>query len=183
MDWLTFMAPQRSSTMTKEIRFAQLVKASGKPQTATLWAKPRKNSPFMEAVKQNRVLTVVQPHKNAKDFGLIGFHEQPLASYFVFPKKLPINSEATVTGIKYDLLAEPQAVQSAPVKAKVVKVEEQFRIVVERIATVELTLVLKAANKEAAIKKSFAAAEKESFDIEHAEIQTRIKSASKRRHD
>jgi hypothetical protein len=169
--------------MTKEIRFAQLVKASGKPQTATLWSKPKKHSPFMEAVKQNRVLTVIQPHKSAKDFGLIGFHEQPLASYFVFPKKLPSNSDARVVGIKYDLLNEPQREQSAPAKAKPIKVEEQYRVVVERVVTVELTFVLKAANKEVAMKEALKAAQKEPFDIEHAEVQTKPKSASKRFHD
>jgi hypothetical protein len=88
-----------------------------------------------------------------------------------------------VVGIKYDLLNEPQREQSAPAKAKPIKVEEQYRVVVERVVTVELTFVLKAANKEVAMKEALKAAQKEPFDIEHAEVQTKPKSASKRFHD
>lgn len=97
----------------------------------------------MNAVRENRVLTVIQRHKNAKDFGLIGFHPQPLATYFIFPKPLPPDSDSRVIGIKYDLLNDPETKQpSAPVKPKIKKREKKFKVVVERTATTELDRTL-----------------------------------------
>lgn len=53
--------------MGKEVRFAQLVAASGRPQTLTLWTDPKKNPQFMKAVKENRVVTIVQkPREHQK---------------------------------------------------------------------------------------------------------------------
>jgi hypothetical protein len=178
MDLLTFIPHKRNSAMSKKVRFSQLVKASGKPQTVILWTRPRKNSSFTKAVKQNRVLTVVRGHKNAKDFGLLGFHEQPLASYFIFPEPLPLDSDVRVVGIKYDLIRETEATSTAPAKAKAVKSHPKFKIVVERIASIELTMVLSALTKDEAMKKALEAAEADPFDTDHAKIQNRIKSAN-----
>lgn len=95
--------------MANEIRFAQLVKKSGEPETLTLWTEPEKNPDFMKAVRQNRVLTVIQrPAAHHKDFGTIGFLKENHALYFLFPKPLPKEPNAQVVGIKYDLLQKEQ---------------------------------------------------------------------------
>jgi hypothetical protein len=61
----------------------------------------------MQAVKQNRVITVVQePASKRKDFGEIGFHQRGGAAYLVFPRPLPKSKQANVVGINYSLLAQ-----------------------------------------------------------------------------
>ncbi len=72
----------------KEIRFTKLIESSGRPEPATLWSNPKTNRPFMKAVKENRVLTLIQkPAGTHKDFGLIGFHQQSFATHNVFRRK------------------------------------------------------------------------------------------------
>ena len=93
--------------MEKRLRFGDLVRNSGRPQPLTLWTKPEKNGTLKRAIKGNRVLTVIQePGKT--DFGAIGFHLQPGASYFIFPRALPRAENARVIGINYQLV-EPDA--------------------------------------------------------------------------
>jgi hypothetical protein len=121
------------------IRFRDLVKMAGTPEPKSLWADPKNDRDFMRAVKQKRVLTVVQESRR-KDFGELGFHQHPGALYFIFPKSLPAE-KGRVIGIKYDLAeaAEPADVispaelkreakqkagkASKPKKAKPVRVE------------------------------------------------------------
>lgn len=68
--------------MPKEIRFSKLVEDSGKPETATLWVKPEMDLHLQEALKTNRILTVLQhPGTGKKDFGQIGLHPQKSAIY------------------------------------------------------------------------------------------------------
>ena len=104
--------------MTKVLRFAALVKTCGHPQTVTLWTKPENNPALMKAVRENRVLTVIQKSSShRKDFGLIGFQPHQFALYLVFPKRLPkADDHATVVGIRYDLIEEPDA-PNPPAKA------------------------------------------------------------------
>src|ERR1041385_729850 len=98
------------------IRFNELVKTAGHPEPKLLWSDPRRDRQFMKAVSQNRVLTVIQgPASKKKDFGEIGFHQQPRAAYFVFPKSLPAR-EGRVVGIKYDLIEQPKSSDSITVK-------------------------------------------------------------------
>jgi hypothetical protein len=97
----------------KQIRFSELVKKCGKPETVTLWTKPENNPPFIKAVRQNRVLTLVlKPHGNHPDFGEISFHQKPNALYLVFPRSLPKSVGARVIGIKYDLIEERASVSA-----------------------------------------------------------------------
>jgi len=70
------------------IRFRDLVRTAGSPEPKSLWTDPKKDRDFMRAVKEKRVLTVVQEAKRS-DFGELGFHQHPHAFYFVFPKPLP----------------------------------------------------------------------------------------------
>ena len=93
----------------KTVRFTQLVETAGKPVAVTLWTAPKDDPDFSKAMREERVLTVIQRNVGAKaDYGLVGFFEQPLATYLVFPKRLPYPPETKVVGIKYDQLAEPQ---------------------------------------------------------------------------
>src|SRR5947209_6222026 len=93
----------------KELRFTKLVEESGKPQAITLWADPHHDRTFMKAVKEHRVVTLKQePTAKKKDFGRVGFFEEPHVSYLVFPKPLRADPETCVVGIKYDLLDEPK---------------------------------------------------------------------------
>src|SRR5688572_6693013 len=89
--------------MGKSIRFAELVKRSGRPEVATLWQDPEKDPEFKKAIHQNRVLTVRQETVgNKKDFGEVGFQKARNVSYLIFPKPLPKTEEARVVGIKYE---------------------------------------------------------------------------------
>ena len=93
--------------MPNNVRFGDLVRDSGRPTVHTLWTKPGGDKPFMQAVKRNRVLTVVQdPTSKRKDYGEIGFHQRDSASYLVFPRPLPKTSAGRVIGINYQLLAD-----------------------------------------------------------------------------
>lgn len=94
----------------KTVRFAQLISDSGRPEIVTLWAPPETNRDFMKAVKENRVLTLIQRNVGSKtDYGLIGFFKEQQVSYLVFPKRLAHAHETKVIGIKYEELGESGA--------------------------------------------------------------------------
>lgn len=91
------------------IRFRELVKKAGQPEEKSLWTDPKRDREFQKAVKENRVLTIVQqPTAKKKEFGEIGFHEQRYATYLVFPKRLPAEADAKVIGIDYALIGHPE---------------------------------------------------------------------------
>src|SRR4249919_16044 len=93
--------------MRKTIRFGDLVRASGRPQTITLWTAPEKNKSFSKAVRENKVLTIhPDPGGHRKEYGQIGFHQQHGAIYMVFPKPLP-KENSRIVGINYQLAVEP----------------------------------------------------------------------------
>jgi hypothetical protein len=92
------------------VRFAQVVQESGRPDPVTLWTDPQKDSGFQAAMRQNRVMTVIQETVGThKDLAIVGFHPVEHASYLVFPKSLGKFEGKRVVGIKYDLLDVPQA--------------------------------------------------------------------------
>ena len=126
------------------MRFGDLVRSAGRPQTVTLWTGPKKDRSFNQARRQNRVLTVVQkPTTKHKDFGIIGFHEEPHAPYLVFPRPLPKDQDSRVVGINYQLLDEPVVADTGrpadlkPKKppAKPKAVEKAFTVKVRRTAS------------------------------------------------
>src|ERR1051325_6446387 len=96
--------------MGKTIRFGDLVRASGQPEPVALWQAPEKDKSFMRAVKENKVLTVIQePRAKTKDYGLIGFHQHSHASYFIFPRRLTAKGDnVRVVGINYQLVQQPK---------------------------------------------------------------------------
>lgn len=97
--------------MAKKVRFGDLVRNSGRPRVITLWTKPEKIPSLTAAIKQNRVLTVIQePSKT--DYGMIGFQLHPGALHLIFPRALPCEN-ARVIGMNYQLVEEP-AITDAP---------------------------------------------------------------------
>jgi hypothetical protein len=100
------------SAGSKQIRFVQLVKASGQPHPATLWAAhPNKDPEFKKAIAENRILTIHHVNVgNKKEFGEIGFRTGGASGYLIFPKALPMAEGTRVIGLKFDMLTE------APVK-------------------------------------------------------------------
>ena len=89
------------------IRFGDLVRGSGRPRVVTLWTDPKKDRSFSKAMRENRVLTV---HTDAtgrrKEYGEIGFYQEPGALYLVFPERLPEERKARIVGINYQLAQE-----------------------------------------------------------------------------
>ena len=111
------------SAPLKQIRFTQLVKASGRPHPATLWvADPKQDPEFKKAIGENRILTIHHVNVgNKKESGEIGFQTGGAAGYLIFPKPLPIAEGTRVIGLKFDMLVEPaikDPVKIKPVKAK-----------------------------------------------------------------
>ena len=92
--------------MDKRLRFGDLVRNSGRPQVVTLWTKPEENRALTDAVKKNRVLTVIQ-EPGKRDCGMIGFELKPGALFLIFPRPLPREQNARVVGINYQLVQEP----------------------------------------------------------------------------
>src|ERR1041384_750518 len=100
------------------VRLAQVVKMCGRPAPVTLWAGPKKDASFQAALRENRVLTLIQETVGTrKDFGVVGFHRDNTASYWVFPKALDAFEDKRVIGINYDLVK----VEPPPDPVKVVK--------------------------------------------------------------
>jgi hypothetical protein len=105
----------------KTVRLDVLLKNAGRPVQVTLWTKPEDDRDFMRAVKDKRVVTVIQHNVGTKkDYGLVGFHPQERATYLIFPKPLGMPDETKVVGIKYDQLAtaEPKGAIYTPPKLK-----------------------------------------------------------------
>jgi hypothetical protein len=171
--------------MPKDIRFAELVKKSGKPETVTLWTKPEDNPSLMKAVRENRVLTVKhKPTEKHKDFGQIGFHQEPSALYLVFAKPLPKATDARVIGIKYDLVEEPvakKAVSKKELKApkilpKPKPVEKKFSVTVRRTATVETKLIVTATKISDAQEQALKILKQTKFEA--GQVEDEVKSVT-----
>src|SRR3954469_24195900 len=163
----------------RSIRFSELVKKSGQPEMVTLWTKPKDNHGFMQAVKKNRVLTLIEePAGTRKDFGRIGFHQQPYALYLVFPKPLPKDPKARVVGIKYEAVADPEVTNPIPLKdlkapRRVAKppLKKRFEVTIRRKATVETSRTITAENEAKAKVQACETVAQEAFDPSEAEVQ------------
>src|ERR1043166_4784926 len=92
--------------MESKVRFGDLVRNSGRPQVVTLWTKPEQNPSLMKAIKQNRVMTVIQ-EAQTRPYGVLGFEVQPGALYLLFPRALPRREKARVIGINFQLIEQP----------------------------------------------------------------------------
>jgi hypothetical protein len=181
--------------MGKTVRFAELVKAAGKPYVATLWGGPQTDRNFTRAVRENRVLTVHQPiGSQQKDFGVVGFHEDKNVSYFVFPKRLRAQPETQVIGIKYDLLAtEPvadplsrpitaprsksHAHRSAAPSESPIRIEErEFTAIIKRTAVWERSITVRASGKTEARQKILTEANAQTYELRDAVVHDQIRT-------
>jgi hypothetical protein len=91
----------------KTARFSDLVKKAGPPDSYLLWSSPKTDRVFQRAVKENRILTIHQENVGTKkDYGRVGFHEEPNAQFLMFPKSLKSFGDRRVIGINYDLLSK-----------------------------------------------------------------------------
>lgn len=172
----------------KEVRFRKLVDTAGKPEIVSLWIDPKRDRGFMKAIKEHRVLTVIQePRTHKKQFGKLGFHQDPHASYLVFPKPLPVDSESRVIGISYDLAVEPKVADplpksalTAPRKAKKTPpAEKTFTVILRRTGVFETTLEVSACNSREAEQKALEQIRIQPFDGSKAVIKNQVTSVQR----
>ena len=89
----------------KQVRFGKIVEAGGKPEAYLAFSDPDKDSSFMGAAKESRVVTLKQdPTSTRKDFGTVGYLKEKYATYLIFPKSLREFSGQRVIGIDYSIL-------------------------------------------------------------------------------
>ena len=169
----------------KEVRFRKLVDTAGKPEIVSLWMDPKRDRGFMKAIKEHRVLTVIQePRTHKKQFGKLGFHEDPHASYLVFPKPLPVDSESRVIGISYDLAVEPKVADPLPKSAlraprnakATTPAEKTFTVILRRTGVVETSLEVLARNAGEAEQKALEQVRIQPFDGSKAIIKNSVRS-------
>jgi hypothetical protein len=186
----------------KTIRFGDLVKNSGRPEIVTLWGDPEKQKGFAKAIKENRVLTVIQNVGGQKDYGLIKFDREAHAVYLVFPRPLPKGPDARVIGINYQLTDEPPVTDPVDLstivppkpkpkhapppepdpepepepKPEPPKKEEprSFTITIRRTAVIEKEFTVKALTDEAAEEEALKAARKAPFKVKEAKMSDEI---------
>jgi hypothetical protein len=177
--------------MKKQIRFGDLVRNSGRPQVVTLWTEPEKNPALRTAIKQNRVLTVIQT-PGERDYGLIGFHLQPGVAYLVFPRPLPDAPSAKVIGINYQLVEQPvltpptvpreEKPKPAPTKPKPVRrepVPRKFKVKVRRTASSVSEVTVEAEDQATAKRKAVEAVKGKPFPLLEAEEQVEVLNAKR----
>ena len=88
---------------TKTARFAQIVEKAGKPEVYTLWQKPAQDRHLQSEIKNSRVMTILKTG-GGSEFGMVGFKEQKVASYLIFPKALKRFENRRIIGINWDLV-------------------------------------------------------------------------------
>jgi|SRR5215831_9822503 len=189
--------------MPKTIRFGDLVRQSGRPEVLTLWTDPKRDKRLTKAIRENRVLTVIQePTGKKKDFGHIGFHRDPHASWLVFPRPLAERGSGRVIGINYELAedAEPEgplavtqpdkrrrrvgtvggsarrAQPAASPKSLRVKqpVARPFTVIIKRRAELETAVEVKALNEQAACEQALARLRRKRFDGARAVVRDEV---------
>ncbi|HWL15003.1 MAG TPA: hypothetical protein VNR00_05315 [Opitutus sp.] len=110
----------------KTVRFADVVARSGEPEVHLPWLPPKQDKTFQRVVKAQRVMTIHQENVGTKkDYGLVGFEEQPHAQYLVFPKSLAAFEGRRVIGINYHLLAEGSRPAAKPARGTAAKPEKK----------------------------------------------------------
>ncbi len=183
--------------MRKTIRFADLVRSSGRPEIVTLWVGPKKDRSFSRALRENRVLTIHDhPKGHRKEFGQIGFHQESGATYLVFPKPLPDAPESRIVGINYQLaedrpLEGPLARKSRRRRSSKQNVNKaaalpkpelkRFDVLVRRTATLEDILPVKAATVEAAREAALKTIKLKRFKLSRAIMREEILNVATRK--
>src|SRR5688572_18920909 len=102
-----------SGKLVKTVRFSQVVKRGGEPETYLVLKKPAQDKTLQAAIKAHRVMTVFQETVGTKtDHGKVGFEEGRSRQYLVFPKSIRAFEGRKVVGIKYDLLSSEEVPKS-----------------------------------------------------------------------
>ena len=172
--------------MANTIRFGDLVRSSGRPQTFTLWSgDAKKDRTLQQAIRKQRVLTVFQePTSTKKPFGQIGYHQNESAIYLLFPRALTQDTESRVIGINFDLLDEP-VVKSSPSKRKELptkapapkpqpKPQKQFTVTIRRQLTKELKLTVTALDRNTAREQALQTARNTPLEFDPADVRDKI---------
>jgi hypothetical protein len=187
--------------MGKTLRFGDLVRASGRPRTVTLWMNPESDPSFSKALRQNRVLTI-ESEAGKKEFGKIGFHPQHGATYLLFPKSLPQQPASRVVGINYQLIDEPRP--ERPARTTNVRVAnniaeskpfprrhahaipkpkpnvKNFEVIFRRTATLEDSRQVEAASEAEARDMVSEATKRSRFDLHRAVLKVEVLSVVER---
>ena len=87
----------------KTVRFAEVVKKAGTPESYTLWLKPRADKQLQSLKKNQRIMTI-QQSDSGTDFGIADFCERKGARYLAFPKSLKAFKDMRVVGINWELV-------------------------------------------------------------------------------
>lgn len=70
-----------------KIRFGDLVRQSGRPHFVTLWREPKKDKAVSRAIKENRVMTILEEPRR-RPYGVFGLQPGPHALFLIFPRPL-----------------------------------------------------------------------------------------------
>ncbi len=87
----------------KTVRFSDVIAKAGKPESYTLWLKPRADKQLQTLRKNHRIMTIQQTEAGT-DFGIPDFCERKGARYLAFPKSLKPFADARVIGIDWGLV-------------------------------------------------------------------------------
>lgn len=171
----------------KSVRFSILVEKFGKPTVYLPLSEPDNDPKFVEAVEENRVVTLKQePTSKRKEFGVVGYLKEKFVTYLIFPKPLSGFEDDRVIGINYELLRDASLMPSpAPeIKAKkhvekARRVEKpkpqpkEFRVKLRITATAEQEISVTAMNQ----REARAQAEQEVMkapDLQEAKVTAKV---------
>ena len=188
--------------MGKTIRFGDLVRSSGRPQFVTLWTAPEKDHRVSRAMKESRVLTVLE-EPGQRPHGLLGLHPGPHSMFLVFPRRLELDPKARVVGVNYALAKHPevrdpivvpdrrhktkptQTARHKPlteVKPKPAAlpepVKKTFTVRLRRVAVIEETRKVEAEDRVDAERQALKSAQAQRFDIGKAVVRGEIVSGA-----
>jgi hypothetical protein len=154
--------------MGDTVRFTELVQTCGRPEVYLPLADPKQDRNFIQAIKEQRVLSLKQqPTGTKKDFGTVGFLPEKHVSYLIFPKPLTAFAERRIIGIKYDTLQQanvstPRArvltrgriTRPRPPSPKPKPRPKRFRATVRLTSTKEVTVIVEGFSQDEARRKA-----------------------------
>jgi hypothetical protein len=172
---------QRESAGT--VRFSALVQAGGKPKIYLPLSDPKQDRNFMRAVREERVLSLIQKPTGAKKaFGTVGFVSEKHVAYLIFPKPLTAFADRRVVGIKYETVEEadlstPRLAQRSikPAKPKPRPRPRKFTATVRVTRTNEIKVSVKALDADEARPKLEQKAKERAGD---SQVETKLLTVS-----
>lgn len=180
MTYLLVAAPSLLTFM-RQARFSNLVAASGKPEPYTLWQDPEKDRALQRAIKQDRILTVLQePAATKPDQGFVGFLQKENAIYLLFPRSIKRFRARKIIGLKYDAIATPKIkgakarVRTPSAAKKPSKPTARFRVTLTVRSEVKVEREVEAPNSRAARQAALANVDMATLDFPSGLTQTRV---------